>query len=173
MNDKVVELNREYWGRVHDMCAGTNVKPWECVKLGDNLFDEHPRFDDDLSEYVIAVAVLEDRPVFVGDTIYYKCDGEKLEIVRAGRNGDIIIKELFNREVSIEFFTDDFTWTPPATKRTFRINDDELPCPVSPNKDFTQTGFNIDNVPFCFNSFKEAVAVKQALVKLLTEARDK
>ncbi|MCP5244822.1 MAG: hypothetical protein H6937_02180 [Burkholderiales bacterium] len=109
-NDLYIE-----YARVIEMCKWTALEntPWDCVKLGNQLFDEHPRFCVHSMEYKFAVAVLEDKTVFVGDVIYYKCDGERLEIIRAGRDGDIIIKELFNREVSIEFFHDDFTWTPP------------------------------------------------------------
>lgn len=179
--DKVVELNREYWGRVHDMCAGTKVKPWECVRWrdlpDDKSFNDHPNFNEylesALQDIEFAVTVLEDKPAWVGDVVYRKDTRE--ETIFKGIDGNCLMKLEFEEIVGLwsAYQVHEYlTWTQPH-KRTFTLNGVELPCPVSPNKDFTQTGFHIDNVPFCFDSFEEAVAVKQEFVKILTEARDK
>ena len=71
------ELYLEYWGRVHDMCAaynekhGTDVNTWECVNCG-GPFHSHPKFDAPAELYEFAVAILEGKPVFVGDKLYAK-----------------------------------------------------------------------------------------------------
>lgn len=173
------ELYIEY-ARVIEMCKGTKLEhtPYMGVKCaGVCSFHNHPRFSEHSDYYEFAIAVLEDRPVFVGDAIYYKCDGEKLEIVRAGRNGDIIIKELFNREVSIEFFSDDFTWTPPAKKRTFTLNGVDLPCPVriaDPSLEHVgKYSLRVAADLFYFDTMEDKDKVWTSLINLLTEAREK
>ncbi|MCP5245736.1 MAG: hypothetical protein H6937_07240 [Burkholderiales bacterium] len=165
------ELYIEY-ARVIEMCKGTELEdtPWMGVKReGACSFHSHPTFSEHSDYYEFAVGVLENKFVFVNDVIYYKCDGERLEIVRSGRDGDIIIKELFNREVSIEFFPDDFTWTPPAIKRTFTLNGVELPCPSNTK----QFGFYCAGRFYGFDSFDDTEKVSDTLANILTEARDK
>lgn len=174
--DKIVELNREYWGRVHDMCEGTELEdaPWECVKreVVANFYN-HPKFSENPDYYEFAVAVLEGKPVFVGDTIYDKCDGQKMEIISIDKDGDMVAKNQAHKELSMHFHPDDFTWTPPAPKRIFTLNGFELPCPDQAKHDFTQEYVEITNVPFFFDKLEDARKVKDALVNLLTEARDK
>lgn len=68
-----IDLHVEY-ARVITMCEGTPVKPWRCVKYkGDLIFTEHPALltSFDSRNYDFAVAIIEDTPVFVGDTVYY------------------------------------------------------------------------------------------------------
>lgn len=69
----------EYCGRVHYMCAAynkqhnANIMPAQCVKLNGKLWkgsSTHPMFDGD--RYDLAVAIIEDTPVFVVDKIYHK-----------------------------------------------------------------------------------------------------
>lgn len=52
----IVNLMREYV-RVADMCKGTNVKPWQCVKLDGylNRFDDHPFFYTKIERYDIVL----------------------------------------------------------------------------------------------------------------------
>ncbi len=72
--EKNKDLYLEY-ARVIKMCEGTPVKPWRCVKYkGDLIFTEHPALltSFDSRNYDFAVAIIEDTPVFVGDTVYYK-----------------------------------------------------------------------------------------------------
>lgn len=158
------DLYLEY-ARVIQMCKGTELEdtPWVCVKReGVTNFDNHPKFSEHDDYYEFAVAVLEGLPVFVGDVVYGTTTGSKYT-VHVREDGNIL--------PSFEHMG--LTWTPPTQKRTFTLNGVALPCPVDSNLFFTQTGFHIDNVPFCFESFEDAIAVKQALTKLLTESRDK
>ena len=119
------ELNLEYWGRIHDMCDaynkqhGTNIQPQQCVKHcgGKWNLKEHPMFDG--HKYDLAVAIIEGKPVFVGDKIYTKRTGK-----------DITVTEGFLSAI-------DYTLTPPKKKRTFDLNGKQLPCPS--NNEFCDT----------------------------------
>ena len=102
---RIIIMVREYNEK-----NGTNVKPWECVKLG-NVFRRehgHPGFGGDPDDYTFAIAILEGKPVFVGDEIYYKLDGKKVQI----GTGGIIFNE------------NNWSWTPPQKKRTFEYDID-------------------------------------------------
>ncbi len=67
------------WARVLDMCEGTAVMPWRCVVVPGtrepHRSDRMPDFDLLSRFYEFAVAILEDKPVFVGDRIWLKSIG--------------------------------------------------------------------------------------------------
>lgn len=72
-------LQEHYWSVIVPMARkynadhGTDVKPWECVKLeGVENFSDHPLFSEPPHEYTFALAILEGKPVFVGDKVYSK-----------------------------------------------------------------------------------------------------
>jgi hypothetical protein len=153
------EWNLEYYGRVHDMCDdynkehGTNIKPQQCVKYYGNVWDlpiKHPVFDD--KNYDLAVAIIEDKPVFYGDNIYFKQDGYRVTV---GPGSTINPKE--------------WTLTPPKPQRTFDLNGQQLPCPSTD-----------DNCPleilgefYYFESIEDRNKVAKAINDLLNNARDK
>ena len=123
------QLNREYWGRVFDMCEsynkehGTDIKPWQCVRHDNKKWpiEYHPPFelrhpDFPKEKFSFAIAILEGNPVFVGDEIY-AVDGRtfivKHEVGRgnfAEVKNDVMWRRLDNGE-------DYFTWTKPQQKR--------------------------------------------------------
>ena len=80
MNDTYLNCIKEYI-RVSELCReyneenDTNIKPWELVSYNGilNKFSSHPAFlaNQDLSKYGFAIDILEDRPVFHGDTLYF------------------------------------------------------------------------------------------------------
>ena len=153
------ELNLEYWGRVHQMCAaynkqhGTNIKPQQCVKhCGDicNFKNVHPMFDG--HKYDLAVAIIEDKPVFVGDKIYTKRTGQ-----------DITVTEGFLSAI-------DYTLTPPKKKRTFDLNGKQLPCP---SEDYDESALELLGEHFYFESLEDRNKVAKAINDLLNNARDK
>lgn len=84
-------LNRIYWGRIHDLCEGTDIKPWECVKFnGVAMFDNHPMLDPDLFDsYNFAVEKLEGLPVFVGDKVLNTVTRTEHSI-RVDENGKVV-----------------------------------------------------------------------------------
>ena len=137
------ELNLEYWGRVHEICKGTALegREWECVKWNGNILTAHPHFSPEYSAYALAVCVVEDRPVFVGNVLYH--------------NNTVIVamNEYFRGENQVGILkiyygawlpSQDITWKKPTKKQTFSIECSgknmgiviaDIPCPVKPNKD--------------------------------------
>lgn len=164
------ELNLEYWGRVHDMCDaynkqhGTSIKPQQCVKYYGNVWNlpiKHPVFDD--KNYDLAVAIIEDTPVFVGDVLYSKDKG----LERIIKGGSQTIRHIFTNVGSRDL--NDLTLTPPKHKRTFELNGRQLPCPSTD-----------DNYPleilgefYYFESREDRNKVAKAINDLLEEARAK
>lgn len=158
------ELNLKYWGRVHDMCTaynekhGTDVKPWRCVKVhGICAYEFHPNFYGNPEAFELAVAILEGKPVFVGDALYN------------GHGAYLKVTE------NCGFIFENMSWTPPAPKRTFMLNGIELPCPKK--VDFFNEDILIIQVEdkirhFGFKSTSEALKVYEIISDLLTKARD-
>ncbi|MFA7253844.1 MAG: hypothetical protein WC107_04775 [Patescibacteria group bacterium] len=157
------ELILEYWGRVHDMCDsynkqhGTNIKPQQCVKYYDIVCGSiinHHVFD--ASNYDLAVAIIEDMPVFLGDKIYYKLDGSMHTV---GNNIPVIVA---------------YNWTlkAPKKKRTFELNGKQLPCPS--NSEFCKThSIDILGQYYYFDYMEDRNKVARAIIDLLDNARDK
>ena len=154
------ELNLEYWGRVHDMCDaynkqhGTNIKTQQCVKYYGNVWDlpiKHPIFDD--KNYDLAVAIIEDTPVFVGDKIYHKGMKHCVNIIEGA-------------------FYDYRYWTltPPKPKRTFELNRKQLPCPETAPCGFTLVLFGHN---FYYEEYEDVNKVERAIFDMLNNAGDK
>ncbi len=153
------ELNLEYWGSVHDMCDaynkqhGTSIKPQQCVKYYGNVWDlpiKHPVFDD--KNYDLAVAIIEDTPVFVGYKIYTKRTGQ-----------GITVTEGFLSAI-------DYTLTPPKKKRTFDLNGKKLPCP---GEDYDESVLELLGEHYYFDSIEDRNEVAREIIKLLDNALDK
>ena len=154
------ELVLEFWGRLYDMCDdynkrhGTNIKPQDCVKHcgGKWNLKEPPMFDG--HKYDLAVAIIEDKPVFVGDKIYTKRTGQ-----------EITVTEGFLSAV-------DYTLTRPH-KRTFDLNGKQLPCPVRARVTNVGTYMQLAGNNYHFNSAEDRNKVALAIVSILDSARDK
>jgi len=153
------ELNLDYYGRVHDMCDaynkrhGTSISPQQCVKhYGDvwNIPTKHPVFDD--RGYDLAVAIIEDTPVFVGGKIYSKRTGQ-----------GITLTEGFLSAI-------DYTLTPPKKKRTFDLNGKQLPCP---SEDYDESVLELLGEHYYFDSIEDRNEVAREIIKLLDNALDK
>ena len=152
------DLNLEYWGRVHDMCDaynkqhGTSIKPQDCVKHcgGKWNLKEHPMFDGD--RYDLAVAIIEGKPVFVGDKIYHKSMKHSVTIIEGA-------------------FYDCRYWTltPPKPQRTFELNGKQLPCPSKDDNYMLE----ILGEFYYFESMEDRNKVAQAINILFNNARDK
>ena len=154
------ELNLEYWGRVHDMCDaynkqhGTSIKTQDCVKNRGNVWSlptKHPVFDD--RNYSLAVAIIEDTPVFVGDKIYHKAQKHCVPVMEGA-------------------FYDPSYWTitPPKEKRTFNLNGHQLPCPETAPCGFTISLFGHN---FYYEEYEDVNKVERAIFDMLNNARDK
>lgn len=155
------DLNLEYWGRIHNMCDaynkqhGTNIKPQQCIKVDGGKWNvsQHPFFDTDPSEYSLAVAIIENKPVFYGDDIYFKQDGARVTVVPGST---------INHKA--------WTLTPPKKKRTFELNGQQLPCPTDIFDDFM---LDVFGEYFCFKSVDDINKVKKAILDVLKNARAK
>ena len=155
------DLYLEY-ARVIQMCKGTELEdtPWVCVKLdGEALRDDygHPGLSASIEKYEFAVAVLEGKPVWIGDKVF----------IRNNKYPEVNWKLFDYWKNDIAILSKDWKWTPP--KRTFTLNGVDLPCPVKGDGH----ALSIDNIIFCFNNIEDAELVSKSLINLLTEARDK
>ncbi len=155
------ELNLDYWGRNYSMCEnynelhGTDIKPWQCVKVNGVIWDlhEHPIFDEAMGECSIAVAIVESVPVFTGDEVYSRV------------TGDTII--VYNGLVSL----DPNRWTLIQPKlRLFELNGQQLPCP---SEDYDESVLELLGEHYYFESIEDRNEVAREIIKLLDNARDK
>lgn len=132
----LIDLYREYV-RCADMCDEynrihkTNIQAHECVQLKSATGEwvsyfslNEPDFSELLDHKVrFAVAIVEGRPVFVGDTVYDKLLSHPLTV----ENGDSLIYGTCLRFDELDW--DKISWNPPKKRRTFTLNGVELPCP--------------------------------------------
>lgn len=142
------------YAEIIKMCQGTALDntPWVCVKISDG-FESHPRFTQRPERYKFAIAILEDKPVFVGDVLYSNI-GLRYIVTDRDTKATICL----------------MNWQQPKPKRTFELRGVELPCPVKyPTNNFIRLGICL----FSFNAEEDAELVLRELTKILTEARDK
>lgn len=171
---KTEDLYLEY-ARVIKMCEGTEVKPWECVKGKNGYyfcdFNTHPGFTSNPDGYEFAVAILEDKPVFIGDTVYAK-DGDKYTAKQDSRGA---FAQKLNDVLWVHIDKDSgyLTWQPPEPKRTFILNGIELPCPV----DWTESSNGdiavIDGDVFWFRNSIDRDLVRDTISRIFNDARNK
>ena len=151
------ELNLEYWGRVYNMCDaynkqhGTSISPQQCVKNDGYIWNSkvNPLFDG--RKYDLAVAIIEDTPVFAGDKIYTKRTCQ-----------EITVTEGFLSAI-------DYTLTQPQ-KRTFDLNGKQLPCP---SEDYDESVLELLGEHYYFDSIEDRNEVAREIIKLLDNALDK
>lgn len=146
------QLFLEY-ARVIEMCEGTGVHPWRCVKLcGDNYWVSHPNFNQNPKDYEFALAVLEGHPVFVGDRLYFSTGAECTVT-----EGELL------ETISV------LSWERPKP-RTFELNGQELPSPITGCGDY----FSLGGIHYYhFNTKEDRDIVFDAVVNLLNTARGK
>jgi len=156
---KKSDLYRE-WARVLDMCEGTKVDPLMCWKFSGHLQLSSPAFVHVPSLYTFAVAILEDKPVFIGDKVYANnCTSPLVVEGISKQKGYIFVGNCTNYDISI------LSWNPP--KKTFFLNGVELPCPDG-NKGGYQIGMFSER--YYFTDFHDAQKVANAINKLLQDA---
>lgn len=159
MQNFTSDLHRE-WARVLDMCEGTGVDPRYCWKYSGMNVKKIPALDGrDLHKYEFAVAILEDKPVFVGDKIYANNCTSALTVEGISKQkGYVFVGNCANYDISI------LSWNPP--KKTFMLNGEELPCP-----DGNKGGYQISllNGRHYFSNFHDAQKVANAFDKILSD----
>jgi len=162
------ELMTHYWGKIVPMAQAAGIKPWECVRstVSCNLrYADHPKFDDPRNNaYTFAISILEGKPVFVGDRLYSN-GGEYCHVEEASINLSSIGR------VSLACVNwDNWTWTPPAKKRTFMLNGQEYSSPIN---DVNGCRLDFLGVDYYFETVRERNNVASAINNILQNARDK
>ena len=100
---------------------------------------------------ILAVAIIEDTPVFAGDKIYTKRTCQ-----------EITVTEGFLSAI-------DYTLTQPQ-KRTFDLNGKQLPCP---SEDYDESVLELLGEHYYFDSIEDRNEVAREIIKLLDNALDK
>lgn len=139
------DLYREY-ARVLEMVAaeGNRISTYSCLKYYGASCISEMSFNGAVDEYDFALAIVEGKPVFEGDVLYYQYGGHTLSIS-------------INSENIYNWLT--FSWTPPK-KRTFTLKGEYLPSPTLEGK------FKIV-LSYHWDTYEQAEQVEQALNKLL------
>lgn len=153
---------RAYLG-VIEMCEkynkehGTDVKPWECVKYrGGIILDGNPLFNGDADKYTFAIAILEAKPVFVGDKVWFK--NVKL--------WSVITESLYPDGINDK----SCSWNPP----TVIIDGVVLPRPLKePSTSVGRFTSSYTDGNFYFSNYQDYQQWEVYFVSLLIEARDK
>ena len=146
------------WARVLDMCEGTKVDPVDCWKFNGEVKNRCISLDS-FGKYEFAVAILEDKPVFIGDKVYANNCTSPLTVEGSSKQlGYISVGNCVNYDISI------LSWNPP--NKTFLLNGEELPCP-----DNNKGGYQISLLSgrHYFSDFHDAQKVANAFDKLLSE----
>ena len=148
---KKSDLFRE-WARVIDMCEGTNVDPGDCLRIdGTPCRLKNPRFNDDPECYTFAVSILEGKPLFVGDEVYWK---------RAGK----FDWDKWSLPDDKKMCQDMLTRTPPV--RTIMLNGEKLPAPNDGCFYLYIGGFN--HIQYGFKNGEDLIKVEDAINKLIS-----
>lgn len=118
--NKQNDLYIEY-ARVIEMCKCTALEntPWLGVKCEGVVQECHPMFRAPPDSYEFAIAILEDRPVFNGDKLYWKTTGSEYTV------------NSYNQCASAPLGA--MTWQPPKPKRRIVLEETnyEYDCEIN------------------------------------------
>lgn len=148
------EIMQHYWGKIVPMAKSEGIYPWKFVRLCNNAMTCHPEFGGPVEDYTFATAILEGKPVFVGDKLWSLLTDSWYVV----------------SELSIACLMKNYTWTPPAKKRTFMINGQEYSSPINDTN-----GCRLDflGVDYYFETVRERNDVASAINNLLFDAKNK
>lgn len=160
------ELYLKY-AEVIEMCKGTKLEatPWVCVKYLDGTIKDHPLFrNTNERDFKFAIAVVEDKPVFVGDKVF----------IKDNRYPNINWENFKHWENGIKALSKDWTWQEP--KKKFKLEEYEFPCPKGiyefwslPIKTLDRYFIIDDNNAFLFDTEEDAKLVKNTLIRIFKE----
>lgn len=149
------DLFRQY-ARVIDMCEGTNVNVLDCIKFNGvpwmelNRSTNDPEFSRDPSCYGFAIAILEGKPLFVGNTVYHATDGK------------MIISEY---GPPVREFIDQITWNKP--ERKIKIASVKLPRPLD---DESPHQVGVCGTSYYFRSIDDSREFMNGVIELINRA---
>ncbi len=153
------DLFREY-ACVIDMCESTEVTTKQCVRIhqqghGDTFMaiseGYSPEFTDPPNNYTFAVAILEGKPVFMGDVVYDKLSGSPYTV---------------NPASSFCNLHRGFTWSKP--KRTFALAGHEVPIPTYATS--SKTWKQVGDMKYYFDSSDDANSFSLSIQAIIHEA---
>lgn len=158
------DLYREY-ARIIDMTDGTGVDFLNCVKnisgTAVGKFYCDPVFNKNPNEYFFAIAVVEEKPVFVGDKLWHN-NGTEYAVQAVEKIGDRIAFKTIQEPWIDGDFAENYSWAPPKPK-TFTLNGSDLPAPTK-GSGYVMHVFNRN---YCFESRDDVEKVKAAIINLL------
>lgn len=142
------------WGWVLEICEGTDVNPCSAWKFKGYIQDDKlPNFEYDKPEcFEFLVAILEDKPVFVGNKLYNIIQEHWCEI------GPGVIR----------LGDGQWSWNPP--KKTFMLNGETLPCPTKISDNPLSSAFLIGGQAYHFSNWDDCLKVQAAIHRLLQDA---
>ena len=168
------ELYLKY-AEVIEMCRGTKLEatPWVCVKYLDGTIKDHPLFrNTNERDFKFALAIVEDKPVFIGDVLYNDIFETKY-IVEGTSTCGLRLKGVYSGAY-YEGNPKLLTWKIP--KKIFKLGEYEFPCPKEvsefwslPLKTFDRYFIIDDNNAFLFDTEEDAKLVKDTLIKIFRE----
>ena len=103
-------LHREY-ARVIDMCEGAGIDPRLCWKYSGVIQSCSPLLNGTPEEYEFALAIVEGKPVFEGDVLYFDGTCVAADIVVHRATADYIVDQKGGC-----WSIDKLHWTPPKPK---------------------------------------------------------
>lgn len=174
-----LDLMREYI-KVVELCKDTALEstPWMCVRLNGNDIYAHPTFTNAPEGYAFAIAVVEDKPVFVGDKlwVYVNCREREVKVHQYFRNSERVMAVDESTGNLYYLLPRRLTWNS-KSPRVFSLNGEELPCPKIPQdygttKPSKDNRLKLDDVIFYFNSIEDKIAVTSAIINMLRNASE-
>jgi hypothetical protein len=147
---KKAELHRKYADAL-ELCEKHNVPVCQSFKFDGNYVGFLPTFTEYLDDYTFPLAVVEGKPVFVGDKLY---------------NVDGTFAEILCNMSDPELFAKKHSWNPPTPikPKTFMLNGTKVPCPSIEPGGYV---LFIDNTNFYFRNRADSDRVKKYIFDLL------
>lgn len=151
------------WADVHKMCVGTGVDPKHCVKIDDAVCKFIPGFDCKPETYRFALAIVENKPVFVGDTLW--SNDYQRHVIVGHKSGDRILYVKDLNSVGSDIHIDELSWR--SQQKTITINGKEFVAPDEQDTSKVQSYIDINGKCLFWDKMKYRDAVEKELIKIL------
>lgn len=148
---KISELHRKYADAL-DLCEKNNICYTNAVRLYKNELNSRPLFIEDPKEYSFPVAIVEGKPVFIGDELF-NAFGEKMKV--------------FDVQ-DPKALSENYSWSLPKPK-TFMLNGVEFDMPEKYCTLNNGYGANILGSIYYFKSLGEYNKLRKLIGNILTE----
>jgi hypothetical protein len=150
------DLHRKYADAL-DLCEKHGIDEFCAVRYKGNYVPAS-YFKDIASDYTFPVAVIEGKPVFLGDELY-ESSGYKITVT----NGEALMADSLALN---------YSWNPPKPK-TFTLNGVEFEAPSKQRTSEKQYHFSFLGVSYFFKDSKAGIDFLTCLQILLNGEQDK